>query len=358
MISVCIIVKNEEVKIEKCLKALKKSGVGDNDFGEIIVTDTGSTDNTKAVALKYTNKVFDYKWNDNFAMAKNFCIDKATYDYVLVLDSDEYITKISSRTVEDFIVNHPNDIGQIKRANYIDVNGNKGIQNDVTERLFNRKLYSFKGAIHEQVVPKTNICGTYVVTDICIDHDGYLLSEEKLREKTLRNNALLLKELEREPDNPYIYFQIGQSYLLSRDEEKALEYFEKGLAFDVDPKLEWVGMLITGYGQCLLSVGRNEDALNLSGIYDDMSFNPDYIFMMGQIYLANNLPIKAYQEFLKCLRITGARTEGATSYYSLHNIGVINEMLGEIESAKTFYEKAAALGYKRSADRLNELNTR
>lgn len=88
MISVCIIAKNEETNIERCLKSLSKCGF------EIIVVDTGSTDNTKAVAKKYTDKVFDFIWCNDFAVAKNFAISKAQYEYVMVIDSDEFINDI------------------------------------------------------------------------------------------------------------------------------------------------------------------------------------------------------------------------------------------------------------------------
>jgi len=356
-ISVCIIVKNQENKIKKCLEALRKTGFGkDGALGEIIVTDTGSSDNTRLIAEKLADYVYDFEWINDFSAAKNYCISKSNYDYVLVIDSDEYMTAFDEKEVNTFICKGGNVIGRIKRANEIEASGMKSIQNDLTERLFNKNLFHFKGSIHEQVVPVNPISYSIEAVNIQIDHDGYLLSEDELREKAKRNNELLFKELKKKED-PYIYFQIGQSFLLCRDAKNALIYFEKGLAFDVDPANEYVQMMITGYGQCLLSEGENEKALNLQGIYDQMSFSPDFVFMMGQIYMANNLPIQAYKEFLKCLSMSGARGDGVTSFFPLHNIGVINEMLGETETAISFYQKAAKLGYKRSIDRLKELSS-
>lgn len=85
-ISVCIIAKNNEDCIENALKSVEKAD-------EIIVLDTGSTDNTCKISRKYTDKVFEneYKWKDNFAEARNYCQKKATGDYILVLDTDEII---------------------------------------------------------------------------------------------------------------------------------------------------------------------------------------------------------------------------------------------------------------------------
>lgn len=84
-ISACIICKNEEVMIETCLQSL--CGVD-----EIIVVDTGSTDNTIQIASKYTSNIFtDCKWNDDFAEARNYALSKATGDYIISIDADEVL---------------------------------------------------------------------------------------------------------------------------------------------------------------------------------------------------------------------------------------------------------------------------
>ena len=87
-ISLCMIVKNEEVNIEKCLKCTNK--IAD----EIIIVDTGSTDNTKLVAKKYTDKIFDYEWADDFAAARNYSFSKATMEYIMWLDADDIISDV------------------------------------------------------------------------------------------------------------------------------------------------------------------------------------------------------------------------------------------------------------------------
>ena len=74
-ISLCMIVKNEEEVLERCLNSLK--GLMD----EIIIVDTGSTDSTKEIAARYTDKIYDFSWCDDFAAARNFSFSKATQDW-------------------------------------------------------------------------------------------------------------------------------------------------------------------------------------------------------------------------------------------------------------------------------------
>lgn len=84
-ISLCMIVKNEEKQLERCLRSLK--GVPD----ELIIVDTGSTDKTKEIASRYTAHVYDFAWVDDFAAARNFAFSKATKDYIYSADADEVL---------------------------------------------------------------------------------------------------------------------------------------------------------------------------------------------------------------------------------------------------------------------------
>lgn len=84
-ISLCMIVKNEEAVIARCLDSVKDL------VDEMNIVDTGSTDNTKEIVKQYTNRIFDFKWIDNFAAARNFSFQQATKDYILWLDADDLL---------------------------------------------------------------------------------------------------------------------------------------------------------------------------------------------------------------------------------------------------------------------------
>ena len=84
-ISLCMIVKDEEDVLDRCLDCVMDI------VDEIIIVDTGSTDNTKKIAQKYTDKIFDFQWINDFSAARNFSFSKATMDYTLWLDADDII---------------------------------------------------------------------------------------------------------------------------------------------------------------------------------------------------------------------------------------------------------------------------
>ena len=86
-ISLCMIAKNEENYLEKCLNNIK------NSVDEIIIVDTGSNDKTMEIAKKFTNKVYNFRWNNDFSEARNFSLKKAAKDWILMLDADESIKK-------------------------------------------------------------------------------------------------------------------------------------------------------------------------------------------------------------------------------------------------------------------------
>ena len=88
-ISICMIVKNESSVLARCLDTIADL------CDEIIIVDTGSTDNTKEIAARYTDKIYDFEWIDDFSAARNFSFSKATCDYIYAPDADEVLDEIN-----------------------------------------------------------------------------------------------------------------------------------------------------------------------------------------------------------------------------------------------------------------------
>lgn len=348
-ISVCIITKNEENNIGNCLKPLREYD------WEIVVVDTGSTDHTKAIAAQYADRVLDFTWCDDFSAARNYSIDQASYDTILVIDSDEYLIEIDAQAMIRLVEQNPTSIGLLSRRNHYQMNGTDSVYTDLVERLFSRKYYHYEGIIHEQVrlrEPNRHAYTTYQIP-LILDHSGYSGSEESLREKARRNISLLEKDLEIHPDNPYTYFQIGQSYNMIHDDQNACFYYNKGLSYDVDPSEEYVQMMVIGYGYALLHLNRAEEAMGLSSVYDAFAVSADFLDLMGLIYLRNGQYMNALLEFVKALSCENAHVVGANSFIPSYNIGLINEMMGDKEAALMHYRKCG--DFPMALDKIREL---
>ena len=331
-ISVCIIAKNEESHIEKCLAALKPY-----DF-EIILVDTGSTDRTKEIAAHYADQVLDFAWINDFSAARNFSLEHASHDYVLILDCDEIVLSLDREQIDKLIDKHPAAVGLIARNNHYTSNQTDSIYQDRVERLFHKKYYHYTAPIHEQVTHNAKGMN-YESYDlpILVDHTGYTGTDEELQQKVERNNALLFEELKKDPENPYLYFQIGQSYNMIYDYENSYHYYQKALAYEVNPAEEWVQMMIIAYANALLHTGREAEALQLTAVYDAFATSADFFCIMGQIYMANKQYINAMMEFVKAIHCPIARENGTNSFIPTYNMGLINEMMGDIPAALTHY---------------------
>lgn len=352
-ISVCIIAKNEEKHIEECCKHLAPYGF------EIVLVDTGSTDRTVELAKRYTDCIYHFDWCNDFSAAKNYAIEKASHDWILSIDCDEYIEYIDQTALATLMQSQPMAAGRILIRNRFTENGQTAYEQVRVSRFVNRLHYRFEGAVHEQLVPSGVPGGKllpikYVYdAPITVLHVGYDGSEEEMRDKSMRNIALLEQELATQGEDPYIYYQLGQSYRKIHDYEKAFYYFDLGLSMDVDPALDYVQTMVESYGYTLLDLKRNQDALNLLGVYEEFSKRADFVFLMGLIYMNNGLFDESVQEFSKATTIEDFAVDGVNSYKAYYNIGVIYECTGHTKEAKEAYRKCG--NYEPAVKRLNLL---
>ena len=356
-ISVCIIAKNEEKYIDECLRRL---AVYD---WEIIVVDTGSTDRTVEIARKYTPNVFHFDWINDFSAARNFSISKATNDYILVVDCDEYLE--TDEQTAQLINTLPQQITKEQAGMLILLSPTANTSSTVSEsdslslvrekiaRFFHKKHVCYQGTIHEQLVARDGSNLTFIQLPLTFYHAGYSTSDIK-KEKTSRNIPLLETKLEVNPKDPYILFQLGQSYFGLSDYEHALPYFKRALSVDVNEQEDYVQTLIESYGYYLLYLKQYTEALGLEGVYPIFSKRADFVFLMGLIYMNNALFDRAIEEFLKATAISDYAVDGVNSYKAYYNIAVIYECSGNIESAIKYYKKCG--NYAPATERIRRLS--
>ena len=220
-VSACVITKNEEKNIGKWLQEM--SLLAD----EMIVVDTGSTDSTVNMAKKAGAKVFNFEWINDFSAAKNYAIEKATGDWILFLDADEYFTEATRKNVRPLLeTNYKKDnVGSIRcRLTNIDVDRkNKIVDAMVQVRIFkNIPQIRYHGKIHENIKNTGKAIGMIFSNDIEIYHTGY--SSSIIKSKSERNLKFLLEKKEIEGDSTSVISGLMDSYMTLGNYEEAYKY--------------------------------------------------------------------------------------------------------------------------------------
>lgn len=345
-LSICLIGKNEEKYVKECLSALKPL----TDAGaELVFTDTGSTDSTLEIVTTFTDKLYHFKWCDDFSAARNYCANMAGHSWILFVDCDEILSSGDSssqkqfshviETIHNFInnnqsTNEPVSVGMIELTSPT-IQGGETI--DWLARLYHKDYYEYRGIIHEQLFAKSDHAVKFTRLPLSFSHKGYS-DTNILPQKAKRNLNLLRKAYQNNPQDTYTLFQLGQTYRILKDYTNALFYFEKALELDVNPKLNYVQTMIESYGYTLLELGQKEKAYDLYGVYDTFCNRADFVFLMGLISMNNGLFEQAVNEFTKATSFSECSTVGVNDYLANYNIGVIYECLGKHSKAIKYYK--------------------
>ncbi len=202
-ISVVMIVKNEEAMLARCLESVKGAD-------EIIVVDTGSIDKTKEIAKNLADKVYDFKWIDDFAAARNFALSKATGDWVLSIDADEMLDSNGIENIRKMLFTEKQAIG---------IRMHCGTTSYHVPRLFrNIPGIRWVGKIHETI----QVNG-FDRSDIGITYGSspaHLLDPD-------RNIRILEIAHDEDPKNTRAMYYLAREYAYRKEWEKAEEVFEK-----------------------------------------------------------------------------------------------------------------------------------
>ncbi|GAA0090983.1 hypothetical protein UT300009_10100 [Paraclostridium bifermentans] len=223
-LSVCMIVKNEEKNIKRCLDSIES--IAD----EIIIVDTGSNDETLNICSNYNVKVINHKWNNDFSEARNVSLEYATKDYILFLDADEEISKEDLEKLKALLSSKKLAEGYFFRLTNI-INGIE-VGEYVVFRFFkNKRKYRFRGKVHEQIancIQKHNKDKCIENIDIKIYHYGYDPNKVNIESKYKRNMGILNTYTEEEKD-AYYFYVLGNEYARITDFKSAIESYEKSL---------------------------------------------------------------------------------------------------------------------------------
>lgn len=316
-----MIVKNEAKHLGKCLQSVK------NIVDEVILVDTGSTDQTLDIAKKFGAKLFFLKWNNDFAEARNYSIQQAKMDYILIMDADEWLDeKVDLHTV----LKNEKDYYMVRIKNETS-SGTAIIHSAV--RLFKNNIgLKYFGKIHEHLnIEDESLNLTSDTGKILLHHIGY--KEEIYHEKGKheRNLKLLLEEVERNPSG-YNLYNLGNQYKMNNQHSEALEEYKR--AFPLSKNRVHVNHLLYNMLDCLRILGKNEEALDIvSASIESYPNYTDFYFIQGRIYAEMSYLKDAENSYLKCIEVGEVESvqtlEGVGSFLAYTCLGEIYLELGD-----------------------------
>ncbi|WEK53896.1 MAG: glycosyltransferase family 2 protein [Candidatus Cohnella colombiensis] len=346
-----MIVRNEEAKLQRCLSSVAPY------VDEMIIVDTGSTDQTIAIATMFGAKIAHYEWINDFAAARNYALSLSSSRWNIVLDADEYIEQFDVEAINQFMQEH-RAVGRIHRISETMEENEHNYTSDYITRLIPVD-HRFKGRIHEQVVtdlPRVNV-------PIVIQHDGYLHLN-----KSDRNIPILQLEVRANPNDPYYYYQLAKEYKGIGQLSESMALFEQAIS-RLSHKERYAPNVFVEYMYVLQKMQQYEFLIDMiSSPPNCVHGFADFHFACGVICLdvmisnpqkyMSLLPL-IEQSYRRCLEIGETEVydtvRGTGSYAALYNLGNYYEVLGQEAEAIMCYQSAAQQGYQKAKLRILDL---
>lgn len=303
-ISLCMIVKNEAVFIERCLKSVCHV------VNEIIVVDTGSTDETIDICKKYEATILPFEWKEHFAEARNFGVNQAKSDWILWLDADEELEDGYEELLRSTLASTKAQMLLMPVINYsgesFPVQENEAFIY-AQPRLFRNHIgIQFYNRIHESPMLPDNITSSDSISqiEIPIHHYGYIQEVTKRKNKAQRNLNLLQKEYQTSNHSPWIEYHLASEHYRLGNYPIAFDYLNESiLKFIKNGKLPPAILYRLKY-DILVKTGSFNGAI--SGIDKAILLYPDYVdlhFLKGFILYHNRHYKDALACFEKCLEL-------------------------------------------------------
>ncbi|MGG4398168.1 glycosyltransferase family 2 protein [Paenibacillus thiaminolyticus] len=245
-ISLCMIVKNEEGSIARCLSSVQDI------VDEIIIVDTGSTDDTKEIVRKYTDQIFDFVWIDDFAAARNYAFSCATKDYIFWLDADDILKDEDRKKFSTLKGGLDQSVDSVTMDYLLAFDEFGNVTSSVRRNRLVKRRNKFRwiGAVHEYL----EVWGNILNSDVAITHS-------RLHHDRDRNLRIYEKRLlHGEEFSPRDLYYFANELVDHRMYEQAICYYEKFLATGKG----WIEDNIAACGKladCYHELGNREQEL-------------------------------------------------------------------------------------------------
>lgn len=295
-LTLCMIVRDEEDMVLNCLESAR------NVVDEIVVADTGSTDGTAALCRSYGADVLPFPWEGNFSAARNFTLEQATGNWILVLDADDEIDAADCDRIRPLMDDGQADAYLFVTKNLVGPADNPSVLSYAQLRLFrNRPDFRYEGAIHERI---PTLSGAGRIAPVRVTHHGYLDPVVDRKKKVERNRSILEQEILQSPEDPSLHYYLGVELLRGGHPREALPHFEQAESLmSKHPSDCWLPELPAKQAFCLWRLGLTAVALRV--LKRALKQTPEYTdlrLMMGSIWMEQRERDRARAAYRACLR--------------------------------------------------------
>lgn len=339
-LTVCVIGRDEAEAAGRCLQSVNEIA------REIVFVDTGSTDKTPAIAYQMGAKLYHYTWCGDFAAARNFALDQATGEWVLVLDADEALPDESRAALAGLLCRADRPGYVLKIRTYLDRRAPEECLITGALRLFRRGAFRYRGAAPEEIVPCGPAGGPAPGTaDIAVDHLHYLAGQEALANKRRRKAEALQRGLAGEPVR--LRYALGVEHFLAREWAAAAECLRQA---DGLPGPGSAPAFFYYYALALINTGDHTGALDV--LRRGLELFPDYtdlVYLSAVAHFMLGRDERSERLFRRCLQLGPAPWEkyvvspGTDSFKALCSLGTLYARRGDAGQALEAFLRAAAM---------------
>jgi tetratricopeptide (TPR) repeat protein len=343
-LSLCMIVKDEEEMLGKCLAAAGAA------VDEIIVVDTGSQDRTVEIARAAGAKVIETEWTGSFSDARNVSFEAATGDWIIYLDADEVLVEGDVKRLKALTGRVWREAFYLVLTSFTGELGDGGAITNNALRVFrNRPHYRFEGRLHEQIAHHlpTYATGRVELSSVRADHYGYLGAVRDAKDKSRRNLELLKAQQAESAPSAFLHFNLGTEYSTIGDYRSALGEFER--AWDLiqaagEEGNDYVPSLLQRLVTALRACGRPEEAIAKAcdGLERFPGFT-DLVFAQAQTALALDREEEAIAYWEQCIEMGDAPARygaavGAGTHRPRIALAELYTRRGELDHARELLE--------------------
>ncbi len=320
-----VIARDESRCIERCVRSVLPW------VDEVVVADTGSSDDTAELAEAAGARVIHIPWTDDFSAARNAALEAAGADWHVSIDADEILTGGGAELLNLAAV-APEMVYTVNVSNAFTLAGESEIAVERITRILPGHV-RFVGKIHELAAHDLEV----VPAPVTIEHDGY--EPAQLEAKLARREALLRSALAANPSDDYLRYQLGRNLETQGRLAEAVDEYARVNRERVAHE-GWHHILVVQYAHTLTSLGLHAEALDVLAEYaQQYDASPDFHFVSGNVLLnitssepslARELLPQAAQQFQRCLDL-GEQSHlvghvlGRGGRLAAHNLEVVRD---------------------------------